>query len=51
MTKQDVESKTLKLNTYKVSKTLQETKTPFYPKYSSPDSSENPFVPAFGTKD
>jgi len=30
MKKRDVESKTLKLNTYKVLKTLQETKTPFY---------------------
>jgi len=36
-------TKRYKINTYKVLKTLQENKTPFYPKSPSPDSSGNPF--------
>jgi len=37
-------TKRYKINTYKVLKTLQENKAPFYPKSPSPDSSGNPFV-------
>ncbi|WP_163393030.1 hypothetical protein [Flavobacterium limi] len=45
-----IENHTLKLNTYKVLKTLQENDTPFYPKCPSPDSSENPFSGFFSQK-